>query len=82
MALDYEAICKDKDAQYGWDIGRLVDLIAEAIYADRTHFIFELLQNAEDALRQRPNGAERPKSVSFVLSPIHRRDKSSGVLKG
>ena len=68
MALDYEAICKDKDAQYGWDIGRLVDLIAEAIYADRTHFIFELLQNAEDALRQRPNGAERPKSVSFVLS--------------
>ena len=68
MALDYAAIREDKEAQYGWDVGRFGRLIAEEIYADRTHFIFELLQNAEDALRQRVNGAERPKSVSFVLS--------------
>ena len=68
MALDYEAIREDKEAQYGWDVGRFGRLIAEEIYADRTHFIFELLQNAEDALRQRPNRVERPKSVSFALS--------------
>ena len=68
MALDYAAIREDKEAQYGWDVGRLGRLIAEEIYADRTHFIFELLQNAEDALRQRVHAVERPKSVSFVLS--------------
>ena len=68
MALDYEAIRKDKEAQYGWDVARLGRLIAEDIYADRMHFIFELLQNAEDALRQRADGAGGPKSVSFVLS--------------
>ena len=32
------------------DIGRL---IAEHLYSDRSHFIYELLQNAEDALAQR-----------------------------
>lgn len=36
-------------------------------YDDRTHFIFELLQNAEDALRRR--GAwEGPRQVSFKLT--------------
>lgn len=35
-------------------------------YDSRTHFIFELLQNAEDALRRRP-GSSQPKSVRFNL---------------
>ena len=36
-------------------------------YDDRTHFIFELLQNAEDALARR-NGWGGEKSISFSLS--------------
>jgi hypothetical protein len=36
-------------------------------YHDRTHFIFELLQNAEDALARRGTWAG-PRAVNFVLS--------------
>ena len=68
MALDYTAIRRDKEREYGTKVGNYGRLLAEDIYADRTHFIFELLQNAEDALRRRDEGADGPLSVSFRLS--------------
>jgi hypothetical protein len=43
-------------------------------YTERTHFIFELLQNAEDALRRREEAepaCRLPRSVKFVLFPDH-----------
>ncbi len=53
MPSDYEQIRKEHLEEYGrnstgWRKDLLVDL-----YPDRTHFVFELLQNAEDALRRR-----------------------------
>ena len=68
MALDYVAIRRDKEREYGTKVGNYGRLLAEDIYADRTHFIFELLQNAEDALRRRDAGADGPLAVSFKLS--------------
>ena len=68
MALDYKAIRRDKEREYGTKVGNYGRSFAEDIYADRTHFIFELLQNAEDALLRRNGSAQGPRSVSFRLS--------------
>ena len=68
MPSDYAQISRENLEEYGhnrtgWREDLLVDL-----YPDRTHFVFELLQNAEDALR-RPNGSRGSGRVSFVLAP-------------
>ena len=39
--------------RYGTDIPRIGQMLFVDTYADRTHFIFELLQNAEDAIARR-----------------------------
>ena len=47
MSSDYDRIRKDNIKEYGEGQRHLSFL--EKLYTDRTHFIFELLQNAEDA---------------------------------
>ena len=47
MALDYTNIHRDKEQEYGTKVGNYGRLLAN-LYSDRAHFIFELLQNAED----------------------------------
>ncbi|HWG12503.1 MAG TPA: hypothetical protein VG268_04440, partial [Streptosporangiaceae bacterium] len=44
---DYGMIREENIARYGWDTA-VLDLLGH-LYSDRTHFIFELIQNAEDA---------------------------------
>lgn len=67
MACDYRAIRRDNERRYGTDIGRIGPMLLSDRYDDRTHFIYELLQNAEDALTKRQNcGGKR--SVLFVLN--------------
>lgn len=67
VASDYEAIREDNKRRYGTDIARIGPMLLANRYADRAHFIFELLQNAEDALGRRTvwNGSA---AVSFHLS--------------
>jgi len=67
MASDYNAIRADNERRYGTDIGRIGPVLLADRYDDRTHFIFELLQNAEDALARRSDwGGQR--SVRFHLT--------------
>ena len=47
MSADYEKIRDENVARYGWDTA-VLDLLGQ-LYSERTHFIFELIQNAEDA---------------------------------
>ena len=47
MPADYEKIRDENVARYGWDTA-VLDLLGQ-LYSERTHFIFELIQNAEDA---------------------------------
>ncbi len=56
MSSNYERIRQDNIREYG-EGTRHLDFL-QRLYADRTHFIFELLQNAEDA---------RATQVTFVL---------------
>jgi hypothetical protein len=47
VPADYEKIRDENIARYGWDTA-VLDLLGR-LYSERTHFIFELIQNAEDA---------------------------------
>ena len=62
MASDYAQIRDENYKRYGTDIGRIGPMLLADRYDDRTHFIFELLQNAEDALARR-YGWQRSRSV-------------------
>ena len=67
MASNYQAIRKENERLYGTDIGRFGQLLLANRYDDRTHFIYELLQNAEDALARR-DGWTGQRSIRFGLS--------------
>jgi hypothetical protein len=47
VPTDYDEIRAENIARYGWDTA-VLELLGQ-LYSDRTHFIFELIQNAEDA---------------------------------
>lgn len=57
---NYEAITEQHRLDYGRKVATYGRILADMLYSDRSHFIFELLQNAEDA------GATR---ISFALFP-------------
>ena len=68
MPVDYEKIRENNLVSYGTEIGRLAQMAFADSYADRTHFIFELLQNAEDAIGRRGDSWNGDRTVSFLLS--------------
>ena len=47
MPADYDQIRDENIARYGWDTA-VLELLGQ-LYSERSHFIFELIQNAEDA---------------------------------
>src|ERR1700739_352063 len=47
VPADYQRIREENIARYGWDTA-VLDLLGQ-LYSERTHFIFELIQTAEDA---------------------------------
>jgi hypothetical protein len=47
VPADYDQIRAENVARYGWDTA-VLELLGQ-LYSERTHFIFELIQNAEDA---------------------------------
>ena len=51
MPIDYEQIRRDNIEEYGKGTRHLA--FFERLYSDGTHFVFELLQNAEDAKAKR-----------------------------
>ena len=66
MPCDYDAIRQDNERRYGTDIADYGPMLLADRYDDRTHFIYELLQNAEDALARRV-GWSGSREVSFDL---------------
>ena len=66
MACYYKAIWNENEVRYGTEIGRIGQMLLADRYAKRTHFIFELLQNAEDALARRKK-CQGSRAVSFEL---------------
>jgi Protein NO VEIN, C-terminal len=65
MASRYDEIANDRERLERTAKNSIRTL--SALYADRTHFIFELIQNTEDALRRRPTGWTGSRAVIFEL---------------
>jgi hypothetical protein len=65
LSSNYEEICKKNIEEYGKG-SRHLSYFAD-IYSTRTHFIFEVLQNAEDALSRRPAGS----AAGYVHFHLH-----------
>ena len=53
MPSDYKKIREDNVRRRGEEFDDIGRFISERLYSDRSHFIYELLQNAEDALKRR-----------------------------
>lgn len=68
VGSNYEAICEENRESYGTKGAQKSGKLAAGLYDDRTHFIFELLQNAEDALGRRGEWYGSRK-VEFTLNP-------------
>lgn len=68
MPSDYAKLKADNIRRYGEDIGRIGPMLLAHRYDNRAHFIFELLQNAEDALSRRA-AAGKVREVTFSLTP-------------
>ena len=66
MPSDYVAISAEHDLDYGRKLDSWAKELLANRYTERTHFIYELLQNAEDAVRKRV-GDHLPTSVTFTL---------------
>lgn len=49
MTSNYQSIYVENVKKYGTDIERVGSMFLANLYADQTHFIYEILQNAEDA---------------------------------
>jgi len=67
MPCDYSSIRTKNERKYGTDIGRIGPMLLANRYDNRTHFLFELLQNAEDALARRDNW-KGSREIAFELS--------------
>ena len=67
MPSDYEQISRENEKKYGTDVGRFGPGLLGDLYAERAHFVFELLQNAEDALNRR-GGPGGYRSVRFEVA--------------
>ena len=78
MPCDYESIRKNNIIRYGTDIGRTGRMLLADRYDDRAHFIYELLQNAEDAFARRV-GWQGPRVVKFDLNAERLRVSHCGV---
>lgn len=72
MASDYQAIAADNIRRRGEEFDDIGRFLAQQFYSDQTHFVYELLQNAQDALKRRSlaeHDHSFPKSVYFNLFP-------------
>ena len=66
MPSDYAAIRREKSKDYKELAERVSRDLVSRLYGDRAHFVFELLQNAEDALSKR-DGHGGSRRVCFTL---------------
>jgi hypothetical protein len=78
-ASNYDAIREDHVKGYGTQIRRYGPRLVKSHYAVRSHFIYELLQNAEDAMAKR-RAWQGSRSITFRLASKELRVSHYGAL--
>ncbi|MEQ8763396.1 MAG: hypothetical protein RL885_05685 [Planctomycetota bacterium] len=67
MPMDYARIRQESRRRFGEEFDRFGKQLLQDLYSDRTHFLFELLQNAEDAIKRRESAGTKHRRVRFEL---------------
>lgn len=77
----YSKIRKENEKKYGTDVGRYGKTLLANLYSDKTHFIYEILQNAEDACERRriEEGQTRKFKISFELYKDRLEIRHNGI---
>ena len=76
----YKKIREENEKKYGTDVSVYGPVLLANLYSDRTHFIYELLQNAEDACeRARKQGKAKRFAVRFELYPDRLEVRHNGI---
>jgi len=65
----YDKIRKENTEKYGTKVSNYGPVLLEQQYRDRTHFIYELIQNTEDACERATNDREEDFYLFFNLYP-------------
>lgn len=76
----FDRLREENIEEYGKNVNAY-DLLLASLYSNRTHFIYELLQNAEDACeRAKRQGQTRKFKVTFELYPDRLEVRNNGIL--
>ena len=76
----YDKIREENTINYGTKVNVYGPILLGNLYSERTHFIFELLQNAEDACaRARKAGNLKKFNVNFNLYPDRLEATNNGI---
>ena len=76
----YDKIREENKRKYGTQVSVYGPVLLANLYSDRTHFIYEFLQNAEDACeRARKQGQTREFHISFELYPDRLEVRHNGI---
>lgn len=70
MTINFSEIARENERKYGTEIDNYGPKLLADRYSDPAHFVFELLQNAEDALGERLRLAKHralPRAATFTL---------------
>lgn len=78
MTIDLRQVNEESHKNKDMFFERLLKSVSEEIYSDQTHFILELLQNAEDSIRRRGQKWKR-RTIEFNLFHDHLRISHFGV---
>lgn len=76
----YTKIREDNKKYYGEGVDSYGVYLADKLYSDRTHFIYELIQNAEDASKRANKEGKNDFSISFALYPDRLEVRNNGAL--
>ncbi|AKB85358.1 sacsin N-terminal ATP-binding-like domain-containing protein [Methanococcoides methylutens] len=76
----YDLIRDENIGLYGTAVNEYGPTLLTELYSEKTHFIYELLQNAEDAYeRLGKKESKHPKSVHFELYPNRLEVRHNGI---
>lgn len=76
----YEKIRSENLRKYGTHVARYGPTLLSRLYSDRAHFIYELIQNAEDACqRARKAGQQGPFRIHFDLYSDRLEVRHNGI---
>ena len=76
----FDRIREENIKKYGTHVEVYGPVLLASLYSDRTHFLYELLQNAEDACeRARKQGLVERSSVRFELYPDRLEVRHNGI---